>query len=975
MSESRGGAPKPNGKPKKKNSGKPSGGAEAEHNWKPSFNPWLIAVSVTLAAFMEILDTTIVNVALPHIAGSLAASNDEATYALTAYLTANGIVLTVSGWMSDTFGRKRYFLVCLAMFTVFSFLCGIATSLGQLIIFRAFQGFFGGGLQPNQQSIILDTFPPEKRGAAFGLTAVATIVAPVLGPTLGGWITDTYTWRWIFFVNVPVGIFAVIVNYILVEDPPWEKAKQKRKTRGIDYIGLSLITVGLGCMQVMVDKGEDWDWFGSPIIRTLAVLAFLGIGGAIVWMLTAKKPIVNLDIFKDKNFALGCIFIGAMGAILYASSVIIPQFAQSELGYTATISGLILSPGGIVVIILIPIVGQLMNRIQTRWIVMFGFFLMGCALFYSAGLVPNIDFKTLVYMRSAQDGGARLLVRADLDDRLSDLADALPQRRCRDLFDVPQRLRLYRHLALECDGDGAHAGRSGQPVEVHDAAACGLQRVRQPGAGELADTGPGVEHAEQRSHRAALSDIFETGGDFSLRKRLHVRFGDCFFGRAVLFSDLQENSFWRRRLAVTNMVRKRHLGLVCVAVSALTGCVGPDFAPPVPLTAESRNFLDTGKPVAAPVNVLAGASGAPTDVRWWHGFHDKELSKLESRVADENLDVRTATLRLAESRAQRASTASAALPTLSGTANDYREAFSKNAALAIIPPSSFSGLGSGSSSQGLQQGFQHIENGFNVYSVGFDASWELDLWGHVARQIEAADAQLAANAEMRRDTLVSSLAEVASDYVNLRGTQAQIKIAKDNIKVDEEILNVTKVRMEKGLVTQSRCRDVGGAGRIGEGAGPAARGAGALRHQRHQPAARRAAARPVERADRTASDTAEPAAHPHRAAVRVGAAPAGHPHGRGQPARRHRQHRRRRGRILPEREPQREPDPAGVGAARHLQGLVPAVHEHRVPTSRCRSSRAASSRPTSSSRRRRSRNRPSPITRRCFRPGTTSSIH
>jgi MFS transporter, DHA2 family, multidrug resistance protein len=224
----------------------------------------------------------------------------------------------------------------------------------------------------------------------------------VLGPTLGGWITDTYSWRWIFFVNVPVGIFAVVINFILVEDPPWEKEKQKRKTRGIDYIGLSLISLGLGCLQVMVDKGEDWDWFGSPIIRTLAVLAFLGIGGAIVWLLTAKKPIVNLDIFKDKNFAIGCLFIGAMGAILYASSVIIPQFAQTELGYTATVSGLILSPGGLVVIVLIPIVGQLMTRIATRYIVMFGFFLMGCACFYSAGLVSNIDFKTLVYMRSAQ---------------------------------------------------------------------------------------------------------------------------------------------------------------------------------------------------------------------------------------------------------------------------------------------------------------------------------------------------------------------------------------------------------------------------------------------------------------------------------------------------------------------------------------------------------------------------------------------
>lgn len=385
--------------------GASKGGAkpQTEGQWKPSYNPWLIAVAVTAAAFMEILDTTIVNVALPHIAGSLAASSDEATYTLTSYLVANGIVLTISGWISDTIGRKRYFLICLGMFTVCSFLCGIATSLGQLIIFRLMQGFFGGGLQPNQQAIILDTFPPEKRGAAFGLTAIATIVAPVLGPTLGGWITDNYTWRWIFFVNVPVGIVAVVINAILVEDPPWEKEKQKRRTRGIDYIGLALISLGLGCLQVAMDRGEDDNWFGSPFIVTMSVLAFLGIFGAIAWLLTAKKPIINLDVFKDKNFTMGCLFIAAMASILYSSSVLIPQFAQTQLGYTATIAGLILSPGGIVVIILIPIVGQLLKRIQTRYIVMFGFIVMGSACFASAQMiVPNIDYDTLVILRSAQ---------------------------------------------------------------------------------------------------------------------------------------------------------------------------------------------------------------------------------------------------------------------------------------------------------------------------------------------------------------------------------------------------------------------------------------------------------------------------------------------------------------------------------------------------------------------------------------------
>ena len=396
-----GGADGKTASPKKSGNGE-TAKPNADSDWKPSFNPWLIAVSVTLAAFMEILDTTIVNVALPYIAGSLAVSNDQANYALTSYLVANGIVLTISGWVSDTIGRKRYFILCIAMFTVCSFLCGISQSLAQIIIFRAFQGLFGGGLQPNQQSIILDTFPPAKRGAAFAVTAIATIVAPVLGPTLGGWLTINYGWRWIFFVNIPVGIFACVVNFILVQDPPWEKAKQKRKTRGIDYIGLSLITVGLGCLQVMMDRGEDDGWFGSSFIVIMGVLAFLGIFGAICWLLTAKNPIVNLNVFKDRNFTVGCILIGAMGMILYSSAVIIPQFSQSVLGYDAFKSGLILSPGGLVVIVLIPIVGQIMRVVQTRYIVMFGFSLMGVALLYSSGLVIYIDFATLVIMRSAQ---------------------------------------------------------------------------------------------------------------------------------------------------------------------------------------------------------------------------------------------------------------------------------------------------------------------------------------------------------------------------------------------------------------------------------------------------------------------------------------------------------------------------------------------------------------------------------------------
>jgi DHA2 family multidrug resistance protein len=400
---------------------------DAAAAWKPRHNPWLIAVAVTLAAFMEVLDTTIVNVALPHIAGSLSSSSDEATWALTSYLVANGIVLTISGWLGDLFGRKRYFVICIAMFTVCSFLCGTSTSLTQLIIYRLAQGFFGGGLQPNQQSIILDTFPPAKRSAAFGVAAIATVVAPVLGPTLGGYITDQASWRWIFFLNIPVGVIAVFLVSLLVEDPPWEKNK---RSRGIDYIGLSLITLGLGTLQIMMDRGEDEAWFESNFICLMALLAFLGILGAIGWLLIARKPIVNLNVFADRNFAAGCIMIGATGAILYASAVVIPQFAQQTLAYTATWAGLVLSPGGVAVIVLIPLVGRLMTVLQTRYVIALGFSIMGCALIYSSGLAPNIDFRTLMMMRMFQTAALAFLF-------------------------VPISTIAYLTLPRELNGDGA----------------------------------------------------------------------------------------------------------------------------------------------------------------------------------------------------------------------------------------------------------------------------------------------------------------------------------------------------------------------------------------------------------------------------------------------------------------------------------------------------------------------------------------
>ncbi|WP_075180820.1 DHA2 family efflux MFS transporter permease subunit [Pantoea sp. 1.19] len=402
-----------------------------DSSWRPASNPWAVALVVTLAVFMEILDTTIVNVALPHIAGSLSSSYNESTWVLTSYLVANGIVLPLSAFFSRLLGRKQFFLICVVMFTVSSFLCGIATELWQIILFRIMQGFFGGGLQPVQQSVLLDYFKVEDRGKAFGLSSIAIIVAPVLGPTLGGWITDNYSWRWVFFINIPVGIITVLAVYQLLEDPPWEK-KVPRDKLSIDYIGISLITLGLGCLQVMLDKGEDEDWFSSHFIITVAILTAIGLVGAIYWLLYARKPVVDLTCLKDRNFAVAGILMAGMAAILYGSSVVLPQLAQQDLGYTATWSGLVLSPGALLIVLTIPVVLKLMKVVQTRWIIAFGFTMLMLSMFYSAGLNPQVDFTTLVMMRSAQSFGLGFLfvplttiAFASLPQRLNADASAL----------------------------------------------------------------------------------------------------------------------------------------------------------------------------------------------------------------------------------------------------------------------------------------------------------------------------------------------------------------------------------------------------------------------------------------------------------------------------------------------------------------------------------------------------------------------
>lgn len=382
-----------------------AGGAE---NWRPRSNIWVIAIIVTLGAFMEVLDTTIVNVALPHIAGSLSVSNDDATWALTVYLIANGIVLTISGNLSRRFGRKNFFLVCIAVFTLASLGCGLSTSFPQLLIFRVIQGFFGGGLQPTQQAIILDTFPPEKRQGAFSVTAFATIIAPVVGPVVGGFLTDTYSWHLIFLINIPIGVLTFFGVMHFVEDSPTVQ-REKKNVPPFDFIGTGFIALALGSLELFSDRGEDLDWFGSNAIIFVASLCAAGFILGIGYLLYAKNPVVDLRVFKDRNFAFGWLQIGIMGLVLYASAVLVPQFAQQQLGYTATWAGLVLAPGGVVLASLIPFVSKILNRVPAKWVIAAGGLALSSSLFYSSHLIPQENFETMVILRATQTAALALL--------------------------------------------------------------------------------------------------------------------------------------------------------------------------------------------------------------------------------------------------------------------------------------------------------------------------------------------------------------------------------------------------------------------------------------------------------------------------------------------------------------------------------------------------------------------------------------
>jgi len=362
----------------------------------PEINPWLIAATVISATFMEVLDTSVANVSLPHIAGSLSAGVDESTWVLTSYLVSNAIVLPLTGWFSTLFGRKRFFLACVVIFTLSSFLCGMAPSLGALVFFRVIQGAGGGGMQPISQAILVDSFPRGRQGMAMAIYGMGVVVAPTLGPTLGGWITDNYSWRWIFLLNVPVGIISVLMISLLISDPTHLVRKTFKQGLRIDFLGLGLLSVGLGFLQVILDKGERDDWFGSPFITWATVVCVVALIALVIRELTAQDPVIDVHLFKDRNFAISTFMMYTLGVVLYGTTLLVPIWLQTLMGYTAMESGMVLLPGGLVLLAILPFVGALLDRFEPRWIVATGLLIMATGLFQLSHLNLNAGTRAPV---------------------------------------------------------------------------------------------------------------------------------------------------------------------------------------------------------------------------------------------------------------------------------------------------------------------------------------------------------------------------------------------------------------------------------------------------------------------------------------------------------------------------------------------------------------------------------------------------
>jgi DHA2 family multidrug resistance protein len=379
--------------------------------WDPSRsaaghrNPWLIASVVSIATFMQVLDTSIANVALRQIAGSLAAGVDESTWIVTTYLVASAVIIPISGWLSAVVGRKRYYMICVALFTIASFLCGIAGNLPMLIFFRVLQGLGGGGMAPSEQAIIADSFSPAKRSAAFALYGVAVIVAPTVGPTIGGWITDNYSWHWIFFINVPIGIISLLlVQWLVVEPPVLEKERAARLSQGlkVDWIGFILVALFLGCLEIVLDKGQEDDWFSSNFIITFAAISAIACVCFVPWELTRKDPVVDIRLLLQRQFGTAFLVMMAVGAVLFGSTQLLPQLLQSNFAYTATISGLALMPGGLGMLLLMPVSGRLGNIIQPKYLMAAGLAVISFGMWHSTGLEQGASFGFFAWMRVFQ---------------------------------------------------------------------------------------------------------------------------------------------------------------------------------------------------------------------------------------------------------------------------------------------------------------------------------------------------------------------------------------------------------------------------------------------------------------------------------------------------------------------------------------------------------------------------------------------
>lgn len=368
-------------------------GPRPAQEWHPAVNPWLITVAVMIGTFMEVLDTSVANVALPHMAGSLSATNDEATWVLTSYLVSNAIILPTTGWLSRFFGRKRFLMTCIAIFTVASLFCGAALSLGMLIAARILQGAGGGALQPLAQSIILESFPPAKRGAAMAAFAVGVVCAPIIGPTLGGWITDNYSWRWIFYINGPVGVLGVLMVRAFVEDPPYIKNAMPGR---IDYIGFGLMALWLATLQIILDKGQEDDWFSADWIRWFAVISSLSFLAFLAWELTTREPIVNLRILTNRNFWVGTLLIFIVGSVLYGTLVMLPLFLQQLMGYPALNSGLAVSPRGLGSLLVLPLIGRISGRVDNRYLLIGGFILLAGANLMLGDINLSISITSVI---------------------------------------------------------------------------------------------------------------------------------------------------------------------------------------------------------------------------------------------------------------------------------------------------------------------------------------------------------------------------------------------------------------------------------------------------------------------------------------------------------------------------------------------------------------------------------------------------